>query len=179
MWLFTGLEVSSITNMAGSMATLRQTCAEEAVESSISEWSGNKKREPLGLAWDFKAPKPTPSGILPSTMIYLLVPLKQCHSWMSMHSNIWACGSHSYSDHHSILLLQLAKLMRSCIRSICSVTTSKSQQCLSLNTPMDSEIPIMFFSNNLRALSVFLGAPTQSMLHHHSFMKWPLWASMW
>ena len=52
------------------------------------------------LARAFETSKPTPRDTLPSTRPRLPIPLKQCHSLVTKHSNIWAYEDHSYSNHH-------------------------------------------------------------------------------
>lgn len=60
--------------MVFSMAhTDKTNTGERTKEGSISKPTGSRKRETLGLAWDFKALKHTHSDTLSSTMSHIPV----------------------------------------------------------------------------------------------------------
>jgi hypothetical protein len=82
----------------GSMQADRHG-AEEVAESSISRFTGSRRRQTPGLAWALEISRPTPSDKLPSTRPHLPILVKLYHSLMTKHSNIWAFGSYSQSNH--------------------------------------------------------------------------------
>lgn len=78
-----------VGSMTACMVVFGQTWCWSLAENSTPGSSGNRKREPLDLAWASETPKPIPSDKLPSIRPerpHLLLPITQ----------IWVSGDHSY-----------------------------------------------------------------------------------